>query len=269
MGESGRVGRSIVAAPDLTWYSAMRPLVAITTTAVAETGPFRRLQVALYALYVEVLERHGMASVLVTPAHAASSIPALLDRCQGLVLTGGEDVDPALYGEGPLPGLGVTNPPRDKAELCVLGHALERELPILAICRGCQLVNVHFGGSLYQDLTMQRPGTIEHTQQDSWSRRTHQVRIEPDSKLARITGAEELLINSFHHQGIKEIGAGLRVVAVAEDGTIEAIERPGYPDWFLGVQWHPERYEASAPVTDPDRRIFESFAARVGARGVA
>lgn len=258
---------SFPAAPDLTWYSTMRPLVAITTTAVAETGPYRRMQVALYALYVEVLERHGMASVLLTPSHSASSIPALLDRCQGLVLSGGEDVDPSFYGEAPKPGLGVTNPARDEAELRVLGHALERELPILAICRGCQLANVHFGGSLYQDLTLQRPGALDHRQEEPWGRRSHLVRIEPDSKLARITGAEELLINSFHHQGVKRVGAGLRVVAEAEDGTVEAIEWPGSPAWFLGLQWHPERYEASAPVTDPDRRIFEVFAARVGVRG--
>lgn len=245
----------------------MRPLVAITTTITAEAGPFRRLQVALYALYVEVLERHGVAPVLLTPSHSESTIASLLDRCQGLVLSGGEDVDPSLYGEPPLPGLGVTNPARDDAELLVLELALERELPILAICRGCQLVNVHFGGTLYQDLTLQRPGALEHGQEEPWSLRTHQVWIDPDSELARITGAEELVINSFHHQGIKGIGEGLRVVAEAEDGTIEAIERPGSSAWFLGVQWHPERYEASAPASHPDRRIIDAFAAEAGVGG--
>lgn len=257
-----------MAALDLTLNGAMRPLVAITTTISTETGPFRRLQVALYALYVEVLERHGMATVLLTPSHSKSSIASLLDNCQGLVLSGGEDIDPALYGEAPLPGLGVTNPARDEAELQVLELALERELPILAICRGCQLANVYFGGTLYQDLALHRPGTLlEHGQEEPWARRTHLVSIDPDSELARITGSEELLINSFHHQGIKRVGEGLRVVAEAEDGTIEAVERPDSPAWFLGVQWHPERYEASAPVTHPDRRIIQAFAAQAGVRG--
>jgi len=245
----------------------MRPLVAITTTIATEAGPFRRMQVALYALYVEVLERHGMAPVLLTPSHSESTIASLLDRCRGLVLSGGEDVDPSFYGEPPLPGLGVTNPARDEAELLVLELALERELPILAICRGCQLANVHFGGTLYQDLTLQRPGAFEHGEVEPWSRRTHRVWVDPESELARITGSEELVINSFHHQGIKGLGEGLRVVAEAEDGTIEAIERPGSPAWFLGVQWHPERYEASVPATDPDRRIIDAFAAQAGVGG--
>lgn len=243
----------------------MRPLVAVTTTAVAETGPFQRLQVALYALYLEVLEHYGLAPVMITPAHTGASLAALLDHCQGLVLTGGEDVDPARYGEPPLPGLGVTNPARDETELLTLDLALERDLPILGICRGCQLINVHFGGSLYQDLTLQAPSSVRHRQDEPWERRTHRVRIERDSRLASIVGAEDLVINSFHHQGIKELGAGLRVVARAVDGTVEAIERPSSPSWLLGVQWHPERFEATAPETDPDRRIFQAFSRQVGA----
>jgi putative glutamine amidotransferase len=244
----------------------MRPLVAITTTAVAETGPYRRLQVALYAIYVEVLERYGLAGVLVTPAHTAASLPALLDHCHGLVLTGGEDVDPIRYGEPHLPGLGVTNPARDETELLTLGLGLERELPILGICRGCQLINVHFGGTLYQDLTLQRPSGVKHRQAEPWERRTHRVRIEDDSKLARIVGTNDVVINSFHHQGIKDIGTGLRVVATADDGTVEAIERQAPSPWLLGVQWHPERFEATAPETDYDRRLFQAFGRQVAER---
>lgn len=241
-------------------------MVAITTTAVAEAGPFRRLQVTLYSLYLEVLERHGMAPLLLTPTHTRASMASLLDQCRGLVLSGGEDLDPSYYGEAPLPGLGVTNPARDEAELVVLELALERELPILAICRGCQLTNVYLGGTLYQDLTLQRSESLEHRQKEPWGRRSHRVSLDPDSELARIAGSDEIFINSFHHQGIKDVGEGLEVVAEAEDGTIEAVEWPGAPAWFLGVQWHPERYEASAPRTDPDRRIFQTFAEEVGVR---
>lgn len=244
----------------------MRPLVAITTTAVAEAGPYLRQQVALYAIYLEVLERHGLAPVLLTPAHTAASLPIILDHCQGLVLTGGEDVDPARYGEEPLPGLGVTNPARDEAELLTIGLALERALPILGICRGCQLLNIHFGGSLYQDLVLQSPSEVRHRQKEPWERRTHRVQIEADSRLADIVGADSLVINSFHHQGIKDLGGGLRVVAQAEDGTVEAIERPDSDSWLLGVQWHPERHEATAPETDPDRLIFQAFRSQVQMR---
>lgn len=238
----------------------------MTTTAVAETGPYRRRQVALYAIYVEVLERYGLTSVLMTPAHTSASLPVLLDRCQGLVLTGGEDVDPSRYGESPLPGLGITNPARDETELLTLDLALERELPILGICRGCQLANIYFGGSLYQDLTLQAPSEVEHRQDEPWERRTHRVRVDPDSMLAEIVGTGDLVINSFHHQGIKDVGTGLRVVAEAGDGTVEAIEREDSGAWFLGLQWHPERFEATAPETDPDRRIFQAFTRQVEAR---
>ncbi len=237
----------------------MRPLVAVTSTIVPEAGPYRRPEIALYAIYVHVLERIGLASLLVTPAHALRSLPVLLDRCDGLILTGGEDVDPARYGEAPLPGLGIVKPERDRVELATLKLALDRRLPVLAICRGCQLLNVCCGGTLYQDLPTQRPGTaLMHRQAEAWERRTHLARIAPGSRLESIVGSAELLINSFHHQGIKDVGAGLEVVAWAEDGTIEAIEARDHP-WTLGVQWHPERHEAAAPARDPDRRLLLAF----------
>jgi len=237
----------------------MRPLVAVTSTLVPEAGPYQRPEIALYAIYLRVLERIGLASVLVTPAHDFRSLRTLLDRCDGLVLTGGEDVDPALYGEEPIPQLGIINRPRDRVELAALKIALERELPVLAICRGCQLLNVCLGGTLYQDLPTQRPETVlAHMQAETWERRTHRVRVRRGSRLAGIVGGEDLLINSFHHQGIKDVAEQLEVVAVAEDGIVEAVEAPDFP-WVIGVQWHPERHEATAPETDPDRRLLLSF----------
>ncbi|HEX7118697.1 MAG TPA: gamma-glutamyl-gamma-aminobutyrate hydrolase family protein [Longimicrobiales bacterium] len=237
----------------------MRPLVAVTSTLVPEAGPYQRPEIALYAIYVRVLERIGLASLLVTPVHTFRSLPSLLDQCDGLVLTGGEDVDPGLYGEAPIPELGLVNRPRDRMELAALKLALKRRMPILAICRGCQLVNVCFGGTLYQDLATQRPGTeLMHQQVEAWERRTHRARIRAGSRLARIVECEDLLINSFHHQGIKDLGTGLDIVAVADDGTVEAVEARDYP-WLIGVQWHPERYEATAPARDPDRRLMGAF----------
>lgn len=244
----------------------MRPLVAVTSTIVPEAGPYQRPEIALYAIYVRVLERIGLASLLVTPVHSFRSLPILFDQVDGLVLTGGEDIDPALYGEDPIPRLGLVNPERDRIEMAALKLALERELPILAICRGLQLMNVCFGGTLYQDLATQRPETrLQHVQRETWERRTHLARFARDSRLARIFGADELLINSFHHQAIKDLGGGLDVVGVAEDGTVEAVEAPDFP-WVVGVQWHPERHEATAPATDPDRRLLEAFRDVVHAR---
>ncbi|HEX6940394.1 MAG TPA: gamma-glutamyl-gamma-aminobutyrate hydrolase family protein [Longimicrobiales bacterium] len=247
----------------------MRPLVAVTATIVPEAGPYQRPQIAMYAVYVRALEWLGLAPVVVTPTHTFRSLVTILGRCDGLVLTGGEDVDPALYGEAPIPQLGIVNRPRDRMELAALKLAMARTLPVLAICRGCQLVNVCFGGTLYQDLATQRPGTkLMHQQVEAWERRTHRASIRPGTRLAAIVGSEELLINSFHHQGIKDVGPGLEVVAEAEDGTVEAVEARDYP-WLLGVQWHPERHEAAAPEPDPDRRLMRAFrdAVRDRARG--
>lgn len=240
----------------------MTPLVAITTTIDPEAGAHRRPQVALYTAYMAVFERLGLPSLLVTPAHTAPSVRRLVGLSAGLVLTGGEDVDPARYGERPIPELGAVSLARDEMEFTALDEALRVGVPILAICRGCQLVNVHFGGTLYQDLPAQRPDCIRHEQSQPWGSRPHAARVEPDSKLGRAIDAVELRINSYHHQAIRELARGLRAVAWAEDGLIEAVEHVDHP-WLVGVQWHPERHEATAPEHDPDRRLFAAFARMV------
>lgn len=235
----------------------MDPLVAVTTTMLPHGGAHRRPQVVLYTSYLSVLDHIGMASVLLTPAHSAPSLQALVERCSGLVLTGGEDVDPRRYGEDPIVELGTIAPERDDMEVTALGAALERDLPVLGICRGCQVLNVFYGGTLYQDLQSQRPGTASH-EQEAWGGRSHAVRVEPGSRLDEIVQGQELTINSFHHQAVREPGPGLEVVALAEDGVIEAIEARDR-SWVLGVQWHPERHEATAPDSDPDRLLFRAF----------
>jgi putative glutamine amidotransferase len=119
-------------------------------------------------------------------------------------------------------------------------------------------MNVHFGGSLYQDIDTERPGHLLHAQLAPWGQRSHDASVLKDSLLHRIVGADQLRINSFHHQAVKELGRDLRVVARAEDGLVEAIEHESR-SWVLGVQWHPERGEAEALDNDPDRRLFAAF----------
>jgi putative glutamine amidotransferase len=237
----------------------VRPLVAVTTTLIPRAGAHRRPQIILYADYQSVLEARGLTTVLITPAASQASIERILDVCDGLLLTGGEDVDPARYGEAPIPELGATSAARDAMEFAALQHALELDLPVLGICRGCQVMNVALGGTLYQDLTVQRPGDLLHQQQEPWGLRTHLVQVAGDSHLGRILGPAEMLINSFHHQGIRELAPPLRPTAIAADGLIEAVELPDR-EWVVGVQWHPERYEATLPETDPDRRLLDTFA---------
>ncbi len=232
-------------------------LVAVTTGMLQEGGSHGQPQIVLYTSYMSVLEAVGLAPVLLTPAHTPEARRALLDACAGLVLTGGEDVDPRRYGEDPIAQLGDVLPERDEAEAAALALALERELPVLGICRGCQVLNVYYGGTLFQDLQAQRPGTGAH-EQEGWGGRSHGVQVQPGSRLDEIVHGQELRINSFHHQAIKDLGPGLEIAAVADDGVVEAVEaRDG--SWVIGVQWHPERHEATAPDSDPDRLLFGAF----------
>ncbi len=237
----------------------MNPLVGLTTTTVIPEGSnASRQEIALYALYVSVLDQVGLTPVLITPAHSARSIHDLLENCSGLVLSGGEDVHPARYGEEPVLQIGRVNAARDEMEFAALAVAFERNIPILGICRGCQVLNVYMGGSLFQDIDTQQPGELTHRQSEPWNSRTHNAKIAGGSHLARIVGEKQLCINSFHHQAVKDVAPGLRVTAYAEDGLIEAVEANDHP-WVIGVQWHPERHEATAPETDPDRLLFNDF----------
>jgi putative glutamine amidotransferase len=237
----------------------LRPLIAVTTT-LAATGSHQLPGVKLNVQYVTAVEDPGGTALLVSPAHDAGAARQIVGMAHGLLLTGGEDVDPALYGQDPHPELGELTPARDTTEMAALDEALRRGIPILAICRGIQLLNVHLGGTLYQDLPSQRPGPIVHEQTAPVAHRWHGARVEPGSGLHEIFGADALFINSFHHQGIDRLGAGLEATVWAEDGLIEGVEGTRHP-WLYGVQWHPERGEAEVPrdQRDPDRRLLWAF----------
>ena len=246
------------------------PLIAVTTT-MWPGGSHGLPRVQLNAQYVEAVEGAGGTAILLTPAQGKASIRRILGVCHGLLLTGGEDVEPARYGEAPIPELAEVNPARDEMEIAAVREALRREMPVLAICRGIQLLNVALGGTLYQDIPAQLGGDLLHEQQAPVNERWHAGRVEPGSGLARIFGTTRLTINSFHHQAIRDLAPGLVATVWAEDGVIEGAEGRGRP-WMYGVQWHPERGEAHGPAgdpLDPDRRLFAAFvqAAREFAEG--
>jgi putative glutamine amidotransferase len=234
----------------------LRPLIVVTTS-LHPAGSHQLPQVQLNVQYVTAVESSGATALLLSPGHSPDSIRRIVSLAHGLLLTGGEDVDPARYGQEPHPELGTVNPPRDEMEFTALEEALLRRMPVLAICRGCQLLNVALGGTLYQDIPSQLGGDVLHEQTAPWNQRWHGARVEPGSGLHAIFGSTELSINSFHHQAVDRLARGLRASVWAEDGIVEGVEGVDHP-WMYGVQWHPERGEAEAPgdERDPDRRLF-------------
>lgn len=246
-----------------------RPLIAVTTT-LAPSGARGLPHVLLGAAYVAAVEAAGGSAVLLTPAHDPASVARLLDATDGLLLTGGEDIDPTRYGEEPHPLCEAPNPARDALEFAALAGALQRRLPVLAICRGMQLLNVARGGTLFQDLATERPGSILHEQVQPINERSHDARVQHGTRLHAILGMDELRINSFHHQGVDRLAAPLQATVWAEDGLIEAVEDREHP-WVIGVQWHPERGESATPGDrrDPDRRLLWAFVQACARRSLA
>ena len=240
----------------------MSQFVAITTTIDPQGGDYGQPRIGLYTNYVTALQRVGLTPVLITPTHKPEAIHDLVGMCCGLVLTGGEDIDPSCYGEDPIPELGLVNPARDFAELRAIDAASELEMPVLGICRGHQLLNVYFGGTLCQDIKVAMETASSHIQTTPWGSHHHEIDIEADSRLAEAVGTQRLQINSYHHQAVKKVADPLMVTARADDGLVEAIEAR-FDRWIVGVQWHPERFEAEAEESDPNMRLFAAFAGAV------
>lgn len=214
---------------------------------------------ALGLTYLEAVEAAGGIPVILAPL-PARRLESIIDRLDGLCLSGGPDLEPACYGAGAHPELGPTEPEVDLFELGLVRAARRRGMPILAICRGMQVLNVSRGGTLVQHLP-DLSGEIHHRQTERASEPTHTVAVAADSRLARIVEADRIEVNSFHHQAIDRLGAGLDPVGWSDDGVIEAVEAPG--DVFtVGVQWH-----AECLTGRPEQaRLFESLIAAAEAR---
>jgi putative glutamine amidotransferase len=237
-----------------------RPLIGVTTSEVrvpenvepAREGDPPRVELAVGLRYTAAIEAAG-GIPLVIPPMPETAIGPLLDGIGGVCLSGGPDLDPIGYGERPHPELGPTEVDLDRFEIALARAADRRRLPILGICRGAQALNVSRGGTLHQHLPDLGKG-IGHRQTAPGERPVHAVEIAAGSLLARVVGRRRARVNSFHHQGVRRLGRGLRPVAWAPDGVIEAVE--GVDGRFvLGVQWHAECL-AERPT---QARIFATF----------
>lgn len=191
--------------------------------------------------YCSSVLRNGGVPFIIPVNNDRKVIEAQIDQIDALILSGGHDVFPQNYGEEPRQKIGDTFPERDQFDFALIEFALKKRIPILGVCRGFQVINVYFGGILYQDLSYISNGEeiVKHFQEHHPTLRTHTAIIDKDSRLYEILGEEKLLVNSFHHQCVKEAGEGLRIVAHAMDEMPEAVEKDDYP-FLLGVQWHPE-----------------------------
>jgi len=234
------------------------PLVGVTTSITIDQSPERAY---VNSAYLHAVQQAGGVPVLLPPQLSKSSLERLVRGLDAVLLTGGGDVDPATFGEAPHPTLYDVAPSRDALETQVTLIALEKRTPLLAICRGVQVLNVVLGGSLHQDVATD-PGTeILHSQKEARDQATHKVTVAAGSRLSRVLGGEDLEVNSFHHQVIKSLGRGLVPVAWAPDRLIEGVELDDDSRFVLGVQWHPEHLVGNS---EPARRLFSALIKAAG-----
>jgi putative glutamine amidotransferase len=232
-------------------------IVALTSTTKDIGGMMR---VRLNEAYVDAVRAAGLTPLILPPMEPLELGPVLA-AVKGVVLTGGEDVDPAEYGAATGAKTDTPHRPRDKCELALVRLAHERRIPTFAICRGIQVVNVALGGTLIQDIASECPTTINHDQSKERKMRVHDVSIDRQSKLADAVGDTRITVNSSHHQALARVADGLRVTARSPDGIIEGAEWARDDWWMLAVQWHPEELVRDAQKWD--RGLFRAFAERV------
>jgi len=244
----------------------VKPIIGISAhPRVGETATGPTLLHTASRFYVEGVERAGGAPVIL-PVLDPDMVEDLLGAVSGLLLTGGGDVQPSRYGARPVAETHNVDPMRDAFEIRLIEVAIAIDLPLLATCRGMQVLNVAMGGSLIQHV----PGVTgqDHDRTDRWREGVHRVKIEPDSHLAEALGATEVAVNSMHHQAVDRAAPGTRAVAWAEDDTVEAIEVPGSPH-VVAVQWHPELLEDWPEQQGLFRQLVEHAAARARATRAA
>lgn len=215
-----------------------------------------------YRFYLEAIEAAGGIPKLISSLEAWTRLRPQLD---GLLIPGGCDVQPAFYGEEAHPRLEECNPALDELDITLIRYALEKDMPLLGVCRGMQLINIVLGGTLYQDLASQRPQSLDHKVRNE--PRCHRVHVQEGSRMAELLGSTEFWVNSRHHQAVKDLGAGVSLSGHAEDGVAELLEVAGHR-LVIGAQCHPENIYADIPecahlfsalVEESARRVTGSF----------
>jgi len=230
-----------------------RPLIAVAGR-LAAAGRVSRSEISFAGrVYLDAVLRAGGEPLTLSPRELRhDEAVTLLTRFQGLVLMGGSDIDPHLYGQHRQPHVYGVNPVQDHFEMALVHAAIEMKLPTLAICRGVQLVNVALGGTLYQHIG-DIPGVIAHAPEKFPAGQDyvlHDVAVTPRTKLSQALGATSVRVASFHHQGLDVVAPDLKVVARSSDGLVEGLEHTGSDQWLIGVQWHPE----DTATTDPHQQ---------------
>jgi putative glutamine amidotransferase len=236
----------------------VRPVVGVTASPEAMTH--EHAAVAVQAVpddYLELLDHVGLAALLIPVGGSAGDMAAFAGRVDGVVLTGGGDVAPVRYAAPQQPETTGVNPRRDEIEIELVRLASRRGLPVLAVCRGIQLLNVALGGTLVQDLPTADPPRPGHMAPQLWNTAAHPVQMTPGTLLRRLLGPE-VSVNSLHHQAVETVAPGLRVAARAPDGVIEAVE-DNVGRFVVGLQWHPEMLGLDHPST----AVFQEFATAI------
>lgn len=205
--------------------------------------------------YFQGLEEAGAVPVMLPLSSDPDCLAQIADSFDGFLLTGGQDVEPDVYHAEKLPLCGECSPERDSMECALLPLVLEKDKPVLGICRGIQIINAALGGTLYQDLPVQHPSEVVHHMDPPYDRASHSVDLIADAPLASILGCSRIGVNSCHHQGIRELAPSLLPAAIAEDGLVEGAYMPG-KRFVLAVQWHPEFSFRKDPCS---RAILSAF----------
>jgi len=238
-----------------------RPVIGIVTQSLPPVHGERPLCWIVGAGYINALRTvGGVPWVIPLLPHDMDTMNEIFDRLDGVFLTGGVDVEPSYYGETKLPICGITDPDRDAIESALLRHAMETHKPVLAVCRGLQILNVVCGGTLYQDVATQVPAALKHDHFPSPANPSrkylaHDITVKQDTRLGAIMGQTVVPVNSMHHQAIKELGRGLVPNCYAPDGIIEGIEGVN-GQYLMAVQWHPEELTETQPEM---KRLFTTF----------